>query len=374
MNIHRLQQGLVRRINALRPVRLSTAASLAAEDPSCWRSVYPAWQAKWPEYLPSGPLPAAFRERLSHKLPAKGVLQLRNASVIGDHGWVFTDRGTRVDDTTNYVNDPTWAPRVHLPLLQTKARRLPGRTLSLLTNWGSTNFFHMQIDAIPRADMLFQAGWKWSDFNQILLPSFKSPTITRQLEKLGLPMEKTIPVHWGPLNYFHAEELVCTSYPGGRRTVLPPTINYLRRLNAPSASGGGKRIFVRRIARTRHLRNEHELLPLLLARNFEIIDPQTHPDVEGAFHGAEYVVGAHGASLANLVFCRPGAKVLELVPSDQAFPFFFTIAVHGGLGYDCVIGRSDHETPNPPGQTWNSPSDFTVDARMLETALDRLLG
>ena len=92
-----------------------------------------------------------------------------------------------------------------------------------------------------------------------------------------------------------------------------------------------------------------------------------------AFHDAEFIVGAHGASLANLVFCSQGTKVLELVPSDQAYPFFMTIALHGDLGYDCLVGPSDQEHSRAPSETWNSPSDFTIRPDALVRALDRLL-
>lgn len=373
MNARQLQQGFLRRLNRYREFRLVTAAELALENSSIWRAVFPEWQSAWPTALPSGPLPALMSNRLSTWLPAKGVLHLRNAFILGDHGWIFTSDGRCVADTNNYVADPTWMPPTYLPWLKSKARFLTGRTLSLLSNWGATNFFHMQIDVVPRVDFLSRAGWKWEDFDHILLPSFRSPTIDRQLALIGIPMEKVIFVKWGPLNFFQTEELVCTSYPGGRRTVLAPTIDYLRRVNKFAPSRGKRRLFVRRLARTRHLRNEAVLLPLLEKRGFEFIDPSSFPHVETAFHEAEFIVGPHGASLANLAFCRPGTRMLELVPSDQAYPFFYTMAVHGDLRYDCLIGKSDHETFHRPGETWNSPSDFTVDPLAFEQALDRLI-
>lgn len=372
MNVQKLQQGFIRRLNGYRRFSVVTAAELATENPAGWREVFPEWKSHWPDTL-SGPLPKLMSDRLSLQLPAKGVLQLRNAFVLGDHGWVFTADGRCIGDTTNYVADPAWMPKTYPPLMRSKARFLAGRTLSLLTNWGATNFFHMQIDVIPRVDLLFRAGWKWEDFDHILLPSFRSPTIDRQLALIGVPLEKVIPVEWGPLNFFRLEELVCTSYPGGRRTVLAQSIDYLRTLNKPASREGKRRLFVRRLARTRHLRNENELLPLLQKRGFEIIDPASSPNVETAFQEAAFIVGPHGASFANLAFCRPGTRVLELTPSDQAYPFFYTMAVHGGLTYDCLIGKSDCETFQPPGKTWNSPSDFTVDVAAFGQALDRLM-
>ena len=52
------------------------------------------------------------------------------------------------------------------------------------------------------------------------------------------------------------------------------------------------------------------------------------------FQTAEFVVGVHGAGLTNLVFCEPGTKVIEFMPSAEIRPFFWLISqkldmVHG---------------------------------------------
>ena len=44
------------------------------------------------------------------------------------------------------------------------------------------------------------------------------------------------------------------------------------------------------------------------------------------FAGAEVVVAPHGAALANLVFCRPGVRVLELFAPRYVNPCYWTIA------------------------------------------------
>jgi capsular polysaccharide biosynthesis protein len=173
--------------------------------------------------------------------------------------------------------------------------------------------------------------------------------------------------------YFRCDELVCTSYPGGRRAVIPSVVDYLRQLNPPRTKKSGRRLFVQRLARTRSLRNESELLPLLIEHGFEVIDPGAIPDAETAFHESDYIVGPHGAALANLVFCRPGTKVLELVPTDHAYPYFFTLSVGAGLHYDCLMGPSDHETIRPLVSRWTSKSDFTIDPVEFARPLNRLM-
>lgn len=171
------------------------------------------------------------------------------------------------------------------------------------------------------------------------------------------------------------DELVCTSFPGAYCVVAPTAVAYLRRLYAelPRATSRGERLFVLRHAATRKLRNEDDLAALAAARGFVIIDSSTTPNLEDAFANADVIIGAHGAAMANLAFCRPGTCVLELLPSAQAYPFFFTLAFGGELQYDCIIGKSDVEhEPHHPLQPRNSVHDFTIDREDYINALDRI--
>ena len=35
------------------------------------------------------------------------------------------------------------------------------------------------------------------------------------------------------------------------------------------------------------------------------------------FKNSSIVIGAHGAALANITFCKPNTKVIEIIPSDH---------------------------------------------------------
>ena len=35
------------------------------------------------------------------------------------------------------------------------------------------------------------------------------------------------------------------------------------------------------------------------------------------FNNTSIILGAHGASLANIIFCRPRTKIIELIPADH---------------------------------------------------------
>lgn len=82
----------------------------------------------------------------------------------------------------------------------------------------------------------------------------------------------------------------------------------------------GRRLLVSRAdARYRRLANEPDVAALLAQHGFELIQPGRMglDDQVAAFAAASHVVAVHGAALANLVFCPPGAHVLEIFPVGQ---------------------------------------------------------
>jgi hypothetical protein len=352
-------------------------AELAAADPGCWREVYPAWVAAWPDELPGGRLPEAFRVRLPDRVfPATGVFRLRGARVAGSNGWVFVSDGRILLDTAFHRMAPEHVPDFERPATRLGATRLRGRTLSLLSDWAAMNFYHALCEAMPRAEMVMRAGWRWGDFDRILLPDFASPTVDRLWERLGLPWERVVRVGSDKGLHLWCEELVCTTFPGGLRVVPAATTEFFRGLRGGGRrdGGAGARLFVRRRSGLRCLRNEERLAELARERGFVVLAPEEMGDPEEVFAGADVVVGAHGAALANLVFCRPGTRVLELLPSDQPYPFYLTLSVSAGLRYDCLIGPSDGETRGRhPMAPFFSLHDFVADEGAFLIALDRLL-
>ncbi len=91
-----------------------------------------------------------------------------------------------------------------------------------------------------------------------------------------------------------------------------------------------------------------------LARfGFEAIVPGAMPYDEqlAAFRAASHVVGAHGAALAHIVLCPPGARVLELFHPLYGTWAYAMLAAACGLDYAALAGRdglSDAPELNDP--------------------------
>ena len=101
----------------------------------------------------------------------------------------------------------------------------------------------------------------------------------------------------------------------------------------------------RRDARIRQLTNEAELEAQLAARGFTTFVPGRAPLAEqiARFRAADVIVAVHGAALTNLLFCRPGTKVIEIFPANFVKSTYLWLAGQLGLHYHAVIaGEGDY--------------------------------
>jgi len=111
----------------------------------------------------------------------------------------------------------------------------------------------------------------------------------------------------------------------------------------PLATAPEQLLFVSRgNTRLRRLVNEAELMAALLDFDFEFFLPKSndHGSQIEAFRSARVVVAVHGAALTNLLFCQPGALVIELFPSNHVKSTYCWLAMRLGLRYRAVIGFS----------------------------------
>jgi capsular polysaccharide biosynthesis protein len=85
------------------------------------------------------------------------------------------------------------------------------------------------------------------------------------------------------------------------------------------------------------------------------------------------VVAPLGAALTNLVFCRPGVRVLELFAPRYLNSCFWTIACNiPGSRYHYLVGESSRPV-DPRAEMLGVQDDITVDRTRFERMLERVL-
>jgi hypothetical protein len=192
-------------------------------------------------------------------------------------------------------------------------QRIEGRVALLNTRY-SHNFYHWMIDILPRLAPLRELR---GDIDYYLVDCL-TPFRESVLETLGIRRQQLIQPHCRLL--LEAEELLVPSLP------TPACLRDLGR-TLLSGFGGERRLasarklyITRRKTGTRGIANESELERILSSYGFETRAMEEHSLLDQArfVREADVVVAPHGAGLANLIFARPGTRVIEIVPDGRS--------------------------------------------------------
>ena len=240
--------------------------------------------------------------------------------------------------------------------------------VSVANAW-TNSYFHWLTEILPRIAMMQECGMKGFDV-------IAGGTMTRwqieSLRMLGIDTDRQVRV---PKDVRVKRLLV----PGFPRCVIegqgfsvpsPKRLQSLREQLGIRAQGDTTgRIFIsRRKAAGRHLVNEAEVLGALEALGFKavVLEELSFPEQAELFRNASIVVGPHGAGLANIVFCRVGTVVVEIV-GKFVNASFFTLAASLGLKYGLFQGTSVKRYPV-------TRSDIVVDPGELKEFVQSVTG
>lgn len=111
---------------------------------------------------------------------------------------------------------------------------------------------------------------------------------------------------------------------------------------------GFRRLYVSRRGDTkRPMLNEDALEQALAARGFQIVRPETLPvaDQIALFRDADVIAGPTGAALANILFCKPTARIFEIQPSNFVGIWTRGVAHFIGVAWHPYYALSPIEQP-----------------------------
>ena len=248
-------------------------------------------------------------------------------------------------------------------------RLIRGVCLSLASDWGAKNYGHFLLDCLPRLHLFWAAGYSLDQVDSVYLPEPPSAHAASLFHKLGIPKEKVVWADSGVV--VRPERLMIPSFPGVRRNYPDWVPRFLAEMFRPPVPGPrDRRLYLRRKSATRKIQNEDALLDVLLDFGFEICEAGAAQDEAKMLSEARCVIGAHDAGLANLAFCQPGTLVIEIIPSDHIYPYYYTLADSARLRYGYMAGISVGHRPK--GSFGPSPFDLRVDKETLRATLSML--
>lgn len=214
------------------------------------------------------------------------------------------------------------------------ATTMAGRTAVVATTLGS-GYGHWLLEELPRLLSLKDAK-DWDALIAHQAGAFAREALARS-GFAGKIIEAKRNAH------FACEELIVPSLGRATRATLQ-SLEAFADSSPDTVPTCGEKIYVSRSgARRRRVINEDELWRSLGSQGFARIHLEnlTWSEQIAVFRSAKVIVAAHGAGLANLVFCQPGTRVVELFDRSYVNGCFWQLAALKELDYRPLVSPGE---------------------------------
>ncbi|WP_199620266.1 glycosyltransferase family 61 protein [Paenibacillus alkalitolerans] len=294
-----------------------------------------------PKGLDTSAMPRQFHQRVHLNA---FVAVIPGGRLWGRKGAVITDDNKLLWD----VSMEYWetSPEEHSVFRQLILPRIKncGGTLGVLTHTASDSYFHWMMDVLPRIDLIRKTGIA---VDKYVLNTYYKPLLSFQdetLNMLGIPPDARITIDGNV--QLNAEKLLVPSLIGSRSHYPAWTVRFLRKEFAKYIAYGHsnvyRRIYIsREDSDCRNVVNEKQVMGLLEKYGFKKMTLSGMPVTEQIriFASADIVVAPHGANLTNIIFCRPGTKVVEIFSPYYVNTIYWVMSNYAGLDYYYLLGK-----------------------------------
>lgn len=257
------------------------------------------------------------------------------------------------------------------------------------TDAASFNYAHWMTEVLPRLTAFVRHGGRPgiplivdADLHPNLMRSIAlaaGPDLTLhvlprdELLRVGV-LHNVSPTGYAPFSLREQSEVAFSHGRFGPRA-LAETIGELRRgMASPAAGEARPRLFIRRKTKLRRLVNEDDIEAALVARGFVAMEPERLSLEEqiAAFSNAGMVVGATGAAITNVMFCRPDCPTLVLMPRFRltAYWYWRRIAAAAGAGPVVHVSGEQIDPMDDPFHPLALHQDFRVEVKDVLDAVD----
>ena len=223
-----------------------------------------------------------------------------------------------------------------------------GRVLSLAQGAsGNFNYYHWLFDMLPKIQLYLEI-YDIKDLDYLYSHKLKNYQI-QALIPLGL--EKINIIDSQKYRHIQSDEIICTdpiSYNSGyfseQSKFIPLwVVEWLRNtfLECAKKFTCNDKIFIDRsgsVSKHCQFINDKEISEFLVNKGFTKYKTENLNFFEEVylFQNANYVIGSHGAGLANLVFCKKGTKIIEIRPKNYTNTLYSKLSDINNLDYRLI--------------------------------------
>lgn len=222
-------------------------------------------------------------------------------------------------------------------------------SVGLLSTWNNPNWYHwLTLPGLGAWGTEESSAWLFSDRSIPRAIDRPLPELLQRVSQLAIYYRPEAQLYWSR-RAVRPRELQASFIENQTDVIADGAFLNQLRQNCWHAVGtqhtdGNSYLYLRRGPKARRpLVDEEQLESFLRQRGFEVIDPAiwTPEETVRRFRGAGCIVAPHGAALANLMFCSPGARVLELLPGElQHYSHYALMSRLLGIQHSHLVGIS----------------------------------
>jgi capsular polysaccharide biosynthesis protein len=331
----------------------------------------------------------------TNSLLVKAALRISNPKVLATYvakivkGRYFGANGGAIvsqDDGLVWTLSPT-NYTFKLPLHEAFSRvmltppRKYRQVIHLATRAAKLNYWHWMMDCIPRFRLLAQAGidMKETPDQMWIIDHSHLPFQLETLKALGIKEDSVLIPH----RYLHIEADVLIVPSNINPTLDTAAITYarqnlvfLRQIFRAEAVLDSKcqmeRIYLARRG-PRSITNEQDVVSFLQREGFSVLHCEDFPVWKQAqlFAAAKIVISLHGSALTNILFCRPGTRVVEIFSPDYIVPYYWSLSNIAQLHYAAYC--EDVHVCGAIGYRFRQNTPVTLDVKKFESFCNELV-
>lgn len=209
----------------------------------------------------------------------------------------------------------------------------------LLSSDSFSNYFHWLCQALPRIQLLNDYKINWNHISNIIYPEPKGSFVKETLKMLNVPLDLLLPQRENIEYSF--DKLLIPSLPNKHIYFSKWSLDFIKSLFIKKNQTQGRKLYIiRDYLSGRQVLNDGEVWNLLESQGYEkhYLSGMSVLDQALLFNSASEIISPHGADLANLSFCQPQTRVIELFNSSYFNPVYWSLSNYLNLSYSYMIG------------------------------------
>jgi capsular polysaccharide biosynthesis protein len=232
-----------------------------------------------------------------------------------------------------------------LPNRWCRGKRLKGTSLLFATSAGAHCYYHWMLEILPKLGMLEREGIALDSIDYFLVREITAKWQVETLRRFGIDASRIVETVKKP--QWRCDKLLHIDLNCGINLKMHRFIPQWMKHLYPSVVEDKPRIKLY-ISRPKGVRrgitNEHEILPLLEEAGFTIMAMEGLSVAAQAalLARADVLMSPHGGALTNMVFCKPGTRVIEMF-SRHVFPYYYGLAANCGHRYHAILENTEQD-------------------------------